>query len=214
MVAELRQKLAATAAREGEPRPPLSTGLPALDAALQGGLPRGRIVEVSGSGGRMSVALSALASATAQGLLTAFVDPSDALDVSAADARGIDLSRMLWVRIAGPAQFLQATELLLSSGGFGLVVLYLAGVAAAPRMALWPRLVQRAEHAGASLLLLSDAPLAGSYAAATLRMEPGAVGWQRVPGERRRLSGRDLRVEVLRSRLGPPGQDLALPLPR
>lgn len=72
----------------------------ALDRGLAGGLPRGQVSEVVGpaSSGRTSVAWAALAAATRRGESVAIVDTFDRFDPPTADACGIDLSRLLWVR--------------------------------------------------------------------------------------------------------------------
>jgi hypothetical protein len=89
------------------------TGIPALDARLEGGLPRGHLSEVVGprSSGRLAIVVSALAGATARGEAVALIDTLDMFDpVSASGAlrhaqsgpgegRGaLDFERMLWVR--------------------------------------------------------------------------------------------------------------------
>src|SRR5215467_11155218 len=77
----------------------VSSGLPALDA-LMGGLPRGCLTEICGpaSSGRTSVMLAALGSATRRDEYCAVIDASNSLDPHSADAAGIDLDRLLWVR--------------------------------------------------------------------------------------------------------------------
>ena len=86
-------------------RPVTATGIAALDAALDGGLPVGAISELCGPecSGRTGVALSFLARLTqdkfcAQGKFCAWIDASNALDPLSAAAAGVSLSRMLWVR--------------------------------------------------------------------------------------------------------------------
>ena len=86
-------------------RPVAATGIAALDAALDGGLPIGAISELCGpeSSGRTGVALSFLARLTqdkfcSQGKFCAWIDASNALDPLSAAAAGVCLSRMLWVR--------------------------------------------------------------------------------------------------------------------
>jgi hypothetical protein len=80
-------------------RPVAATGIAALDAALDGGLPIGAISELCGAecSGRTGVALSFLARLT-QDKFCAWVDASDALDPQSAAAAGVVLSRVLWVR--------------------------------------------------------------------------------------------------------------------
>ena len=72
----------------------------ALDRALSGGLPRGQVSEVVGpvSSGRTSVAWAALAAATRRGESVALIDTFDRFDPPTAQACGLDLSRLLWVR--------------------------------------------------------------------------------------------------------------------
>ena len=72
----------------------------ALDRGLAGGLPRGQVSEVVGpaSSGRTSVAWAALAAASRRGESIALIDTFDRFDPPTAQACGIDLSRLLWVR--------------------------------------------------------------------------------------------------------------------
>src|SRR5580700_11706310 len=155
----------------------VSSGIAAMDG-LTGGLPRGCLTEICGpaSSGRTTLLLAALAAATRRGEFCAVVDASDVLDPHSAQAAGVDLDRLLWVRCGDdprpkshaqqkgcpisrasgereacpelvewvgissqPAfdfkrtsshqsdhrleQVLRATDLLLESGGFGLIVL-------------------------------------------------------------------------------------------
>ena len=77
---------------------PLDTD--ALDRGLAGGLPRGQVSEVVGpaSSGRTSVAWAALAAASRRGESIALIDTFDRFDPPTAQACGIDLSHLLWVR--------------------------------------------------------------------------------------------------------------------
>ena len=67
----------------------LPTGLPVLDEALDGGLPRGRVTELTGprSAGRTGLACAIAAAATRAGETIAWVDPEDALEPETAAAR-------------------------------------------------------------------------------------------------------------------------------
>jgi recombination protein RecA len=80
-----------------------STGISELDALLQGGVPRGSIIEVCGAGssGRTSLTFSLLAKATEQQEACAYVDVSDTLDPMSLASAGVDLRRILWVRCGG-----------------------------------------------------------------------------------------------------------------
>jgi hypothetical protein len=77
-----------------------STGISELDALLEGGVPRGSIVELCGAGssGRTSLTFSLLAKATEQQEACAYVDVSDSLDPMSLASAGVDLRRLLWVR--------------------------------------------------------------------------------------------------------------------
>ncbi len=83
-----------------DPSAYVPTGLPALDAHLRSGVPRGQMSEIVGprSSGRTTLALQLLAAATRDGELVAFVDTFDRLDVASLVAAGADLSRVLWIR--------------------------------------------------------------------------------------------------------------------
>src|ERR1700704_6309264 len=108
----------------------ISSGIAAMDA-LTGGLPRGCLTEICGpaSSGRTTLLLAALAAATQRGECCAVVDAGDAHDPQSAAAAGIELDRLLWVRCGESSpqkcleQLLRAADLLLESGGFGLIAL-------------------------------------------------------------------------------------------
>ncbi|MGH7804239.1 MAG: hypothetical protein ACREQJ_07810, partial [Candidatus Binatia bacterium] len=78
----------------------LGTGDPALDGLLGGGFARGHLTEIVGtaSSGRTTLAHRLLAAATARGEVVALVDAADRFDPRRAEAAGIDLERLLWVR--------------------------------------------------------------------------------------------------------------------
>ncbi|HNK44773.1 MAG TPA: hypothetical protein PKI49_16195 [Pseudomonadota bacterium] len=188
--------------------PPLPTGFAVIDESLGGGLPRGQIVEAVGKVGRLSLALSVLAKATQQKETAVFIDGADALDPGGAMAQGIDLRRLLWARVKNGNSALRAADLTLGAGGVSLIVLYLVGVADAQqlvRAALWSRLQHRAQRAKAALLVVTEKPLAQSFAVATLGFVDDGMRWQAAPGGRLQLCARQARIEVLRSRLGAPG---------
>lgn len=81
-------------------RPTTPTGVDAVDALLEGGLPVGALTEIVGpeSSGRTSLALSSIAQLTAAGKVCAWVDVSDMLKPESAAAAGIALPYLLWVR--------------------------------------------------------------------------------------------------------------------
>src|SRR3979409_2231991 len=118
--------------REKQPAEIMPTGVGEIDACFNG-LPRGAITEIHGttSSGRTSLLLSALAIATLQEETCALVDTSDTFDLSSAANAQVDCGRLLWVRCSGSVErAFKATDLLLQSGGFGLVALNLADIPA------------------------------------------------------------------------------------
>jgi recombination protein RecA len=96
---ELPQVLPASRLGENPAPAMVSTGIEKLDA-LTGGLPRGALSEICGpaSSGRTSVLLSLMASMTANGEVCALVDTADSFDPKSAEAAGVELRKLLWIR--------------------------------------------------------------------------------------------------------------------
>lgn len=214
----------------------------------------------SASSGRTSVLLAAVAAATQRGEFCALIDATDALDPQSLAAAGVDLDRFLWVRCGEDSpnrrggtektkytnkergifrnesehrleQVLRATDLLLESGGFGLIILDLADVPpdAARRIPLttWFRFRRAVEHKPTILLVLEQQAIAGSCASLLLKLggvlstqysvlsssgsnyaiENDAThaglpkGLSRQPSHAQLLSELRIHVEVIRSRL-------------
>jgi len=111
----------------------VTSGVSEIDALTGGGLPRGGITEIFGaaSSGRISLMASALACATANHETCALIDINDSFDPASAAAAQVDFDRLLWVRCGNSLErAFKATDLILQSGGFGLVALNLADVPA------------------------------------------------------------------------------------
>jgi recombination protein RecA len=182
------------------------TGVPALDAALGGGLPRGHLSEIVGgrSSGRTSVMCRALAAAAARDELVALVDTCDRFDPESAAAVGLDLSRLLWIRETGDAtRALKAMNLVLQAGGFGLVVLDLSDVALRTVRALpfttWFRLARVVEGSPTVALLVAVEHVARSAGGATIAMDPARPDTPAArPGQARaRWTGHSDRARLL-----------------
>jgi len=189
--AELEAQLAsrfgdALKLREKSHKEALPTGIAELDAIAEGGLPRGAITEILGpaSSGRTSVLLSILAEATARQEVCALVDACDAFDVQSGSDAGIDFERLLWVGCdSNPENALRAAEILLQSGGFGLVVLDLGDVKSyAIPSNTWFRLRRAIEGTPTCLLVIEREPNARPCAALTLEMERQTGIWSGSPG--------------------------------
>src|SRR5580698_8432133 len=161
----------------------VSSGIAAM-GGLTGGLPRGCLTEICGpaSSGRTTLLLAALAAATRRGECCVLVDASDALDPQSAAAAGIELDRLLWVRCGENStraehrleQLLRATDLLLESGGFGLIVLDLGDLPpqAARRIPLttWFRFRRAVEHTPTVLLAVERQSIAGSCSSLLIKL--------------------------------------------
>jgi hypothetical protein len=157
----------------------VTTGVPSLDAALGGGVPRGQISELVGaeSSGRTAVLHRLLAQATGQGELAAVVDVGDAFDPVTAAAQGVRLDQLLWVRAEAESavtRAIKALNLVVSAGGFGLVVFDAGGVPARALAHLpfttWLRVQRVLEGSDTACVLLADAPLARSTGGASVRL--------------------------------------------
>jgi recombination protein RecA len=195
-------------------------GIPEIDS-LTGGLPRGGLTEICGPNcsGRTTLLLSALASRTADAEVCAFIDGRDAFDPHSAEAAGVRLSQLLWVRCRNIDQALRSTELLLQGGGFGLVVLDLGDIPAETvryvPLNVWFRFRRAVEDTPTIFLVLEQEPHAKTCASLVLRMEMEKARWSRVierdPAALFQephaclLDGSLLRAEVVRSRVEPAG---------
>src|SRR5713226_1757861 len=117
---------------ESRIRETLATGLPTLDAIIDG-FPRGAISEIVGqeSSGRTTLVHALLAASTAKFEICAYVDTSDSFDPVSAAAAGVALAQLVWIRCGNDAgHALKAADYLLHAGGFGAVVLDLGQVSA------------------------------------------------------------------------------------
>jgi|SRR5450432_434175 len=185
----------------------VATSIGELDVLLQGGLPLGSLSEITGPAcsGKTTLVSSLLAGVTRQGAACAYVDVADAFDPYSAAALGIDLGRLLWVR-AGRSlersaernkeswarldQALRATDLLLSAGGFRVIVLDTGGawdvgaeqVRRVP-LASWYRYRLQAEKSQALFLLLTQTPCAKSCASVVLHCADAKERWESAAGK-------------------------------
>jgi hypothetical protein len=276
------------------------TGIAALDALTGiGGLPRSALTEICGpaSSGRTSVLLSLLAQATARQEACALIDASDAFHPESAQAAGVELGRLLWVRCGSSSpprapgnakeeqrlspqraqrntkeekdkienqkykvepvaksdfvkarpdsigsdeqalrgsrfrkqdldrleQALKAADLLLQSGGFGLLVMDLADIApeVARRVPLtsWFRFRRAVENTPTALVVLEQKPFARTCASLVVNLRHKRAQWSSLlepefyatappgltcaaaPAHARLLGGLELEVDVTRSRV-------------
>jgi hypothetical protein len=187
----------------------LSTGIREVDAAIAresgaeaAGLPRGALSEICGaaSSGRTTVLLSLLAQVTSSQSRQEFcavVDASDAFHPASAERAGVDLSRILWVRCGSSSEnrrsafhavekALKVTDLLLQSGGFGLIAVDLGDIApqVARRVPLtsWFRFRRAVENTPTALVILEQEPYAKTCASLVLQLKTAQARWSNLMG--------------------------------
>ena len=190
-----------------EPVRRLSTGIPALDSMLGGGLPRGRLSEISGpiSSGRTALMCALLASATRQEEVAAVVDLPDALHPESLQRIGADLRRILWVRPPTVQSSLKCADLVVSAGGFGLVVLDLSDTTSHRfPLHVWPRLVRLAKQSHTAVVVLDQQRFVGSFATLSLTLTRQQLRWHRWP---RMIDAFSTQVEMTRSHQHPAQPD-------
>jgi recombination protein RecA len=155
----------------------LPTGIGNVDSLIEG-CPRGRITEIIGpaSSGRTTLLCSILAEATRLGEYCAVVDAANAFDPASAARSGVELSRLIWIRCGGNAEHaMKAADLLIHSGGFGVIALDLCDVP--PQitrripLSWWYRFRRAIENTPSVLLLLEREPGAKACASVLLEMK-------------------------------------------
>jgi recombination protein RecA len=111
---------------DGRPAPleRLATGIEGVDAILEGGLVRGRLVELFGppGGGKTGLALALAGAVQRQGGTVAFVDAEGALDPARAAAWGVSLERLIAARPSVGEEALQIVDALLRARACDLIV--------------------------------------------------------------------------------------------
>jgi hypothetical protein len=176
------------------------TGIAAVDS-VTGGLPRGSLTEIFGpaSSGRTSLLISMLAGATERKESCALVDAEDAFDPASAEAAGVRLERVLWIRCGHNAEHaLKASDLLIQGGGFGLVAMDLGDTpaASARRIPLvsWFRLRRAVEYTPTVLVALARQSNAKTCASLMLECAREGVVWAGARPCSRLLRGMGIRV--------------------
>lgn len=131
--------------------------------------------------GRTSLLISALASRTAADEACALIDGRDAFDPYSAAQAGVELKRLLWVRCKNIEQALRATDLLLQSGGFGMVALDLGDIPAETvryvPLNVWFRFRRAVEDTPTIFVVLEQETNAKTCASLVLRMETRKRDW-------------------------------------
>lgn len=202
-VIDLRQLLAE---RFPQTVPPaadrLTTGLPVIDEAIGGGLPKNAITELSSprlSAGSTLLIYALLQNANRAGYFLALVDGRDSFDPQ--PLGNAPLRHLLWVRCTKAFEAVQAADLLLRDGNFPLVILDL--ILNAPEelrkipQTNWYRLQRLVEAAPAAFLVLTRTSIISS-AQLKLSLENA---WRLADLEQGGLTAR-LKIQVNRAQGG------------
>ena len=153
----------------------LPTGIPAVDEATGGGLPRPALTELAcsgpGAGGQLFLA-QLLASTRTLPARVALIDASDQFDPQSFPAE--DLQHLLWVRCRATTDALPVADLLAREPNLDLVVLDLAAAAPAELRRVpsttWYRLQRAVGQTDLAFLILTPVALVPS-AQLRLRLE-------------------------------------------
>lgn len=182
----------------------IPTGYPDLDCVMGGGIPCGKITELSGipTCGMTTLALSTVAQAQQQGRLGVYVDLAKAFDPGYAAQRGVQLDGLLIARPDDVASALDILQIVAGEGKAGLVVLD----PAPPEEKLFNqalrRLVPALRKSGCTALVLNSQAAAASLAGqAALRLVFENTGWMMRGHD---ICGWRVRVTVAKDHRGHP----------
>ena len=192
----------------------LATTLAPFDALLGGGLPRGKVVELTGrrTAGRFSIVMSALAASTSLGEAAALIDLGDHFDPQIGEMTGIDLRRMLWIRPHTLKQAVMSVEMI-AAAGFQTVILDAGSHPIRGRRvpdAAWVRLARAAEGQGTVMMIATPYALTGTASEAHVaarRARPKWLGGGKSP---RILAGIEVSVTLEKHRHKKPGAHATL----
>lgn len=171
--------------RDVKCRERFASGVPEVDAVLEGGFPRATLSEITGaqSSNRTALTVSVLARAFDAGECGAWIDGNGSFDPESAAEAGLELNRLLWINCRGnPDHALKATDILLQAGGFGLIVFDVGevpeNVLRRLSMASWFRLRLAAEQTGTALITLTPAPQTRSCSAVCIELKRTKSIWR------------------------------------
>lgn len=198
----IQRHLSAPVPRHDQPFP---TGISSLDAALDGGLKKGTIVECVSrrlSTGGTSLLHAVLRNAAEQGRWSALIDGNDSFDPQSAGA--IVLSSLLWIRCRKVDEAIRSADLLLRDGNLPLIFLDLrTNVAAELRKVpdtTWYRLQRAIEPTSATLVALTPhALLASAHVRLGIDAQFDLSALERDPAQNLRAT----QLQLLRKRTHP-----------
>jgi RecA/RadA recombinase len=179
------------------------TGVRAIDDALGGGLPAGRLTELvstkPGSGGQTVIA-ELLHSTRAARHRVALIDAANGF---VADDLPADLLRhLVWVRAHGAAEAFAAADVLVRDGNYAVVIFDLRGIAERTLLktpaTVWHRLRHATEASPSAVLVQTTTALVPTVPCRLVLREPIPLAKRRV---RRAELADSIQVEVERARV-------------
>jgi recA bacterial DNA recombination protein len=210
----------------------LSSGLTPLDILIGGGIPRGRISEITGraGSGKTSIAAAFASLATRRGEVAAWLDASGSFDPESMREAGVELRRMLWASIpdAGNAvgqapggfgrpvarrqsAIVKAAELVLEAGGFGLVVVDFGETPRALTQSSALRIARAAERSGAAVIAIAPWRMCGTFSALSLSTSRAGATFSRLAaGSPVTFDGIAVDTMVARNKMGGTGHSTRL----
>jgi hypothetical protein len=189
------------------------TGIPAIDCEM-GGIPKGALTQICApvgiTSGRTSLLLSLLAQVTGKGQFCALADANDCFDPESANAAGVCLSRLLWVRciqrgMKAVEQAFKSADILIQNGGFGAIAIDLGNVdeklIRKIPLTTWFRFARVMEALPTALVILLPYSAAQSCAALTLNLSASSQ-WSGTDAvsHARLISNVEFNVEIGRTR--------------
>jgi recombination protein RecA len=197
------------------------TGIVELDRQI-GGIPQGALTQIHApqniSSGKTTLLVSLMAQLTRREQFCALVDVGDCFDPASAEAAGVNLARVLWVRCGEQQrlkpleQAFKAADILAQNGGFGLIAVDLGNIqeklVRKVPLTTWFRFARVVEKMPAALVFLMTYPAAQSCAGLTLHLACAGPGWtgNSKTSHAQFLSQLRCEVEIGRSRLRKPVQ--------
>jgi len=175
-------------------------------------LARGKMTEIAGRGTRFSIVIATLAAATSIGEAAALIDASDSFDPQLAEAAGVDLRRLLWVRPHTMKETVTAAEMT-GATGFQLVIIDMGSRRPPGRRApdaAWVRLARVAESHGATILVSTPYALTGTTSEAMVLAHAPRARWLGRGNAPRVLAGIETRLKLEKHRRLRPGQSTTM----
>ena len=118
--------------------------------------------------------------------MCALVDGRDSFDPRSAEAAGVELRQLLWVRCRSLDQSLRAADLVIQGGGFGFIALDLSDVAPETvrhvPLNAWFRFRRAVEDTATVLLVLEQESNAKTCASLVLQMKGNVARWSSAAG--------------------------------